>query len=100
MCKQDHSTKSAHRGEHQRRKVRLQAVGFHAPLKSREHDDKNDGDSMLENIGEHKTFPETIRTERPAFGIGTEEQKQGEAEKGKRPDLRPCEIFASREQGE
>src|SRR5215510_6719878 len=99
VCKQRYATERAYRGEHQRRKVRLQAVGFHAPLKNRKHDDEKDGDPMLENIRGHETFPEGVKTERPVLGIGTEEEKQGEAEKDKRPHLSPSEIFASREQG-
>src|SRR5262245_4754475 len=55
---------------------------------------------MLENVGNRETFPEAVRTERPVLGIGTKEQKNGEAEKDERPDLSPSEIFASREQGE
>src|SRR5262245_39049908 len=100
MCQQDYAAKRAHRGEHQRCKTRLHAVGFHTPLKSREHYYENDGDSMLENVGDQETFPEAVRTERPVLGIGTKEKKHGEAEKDKRPHLGPCEMFASREQGE
>src|SRR5215831_3190429 len=100
VCKQQYATKRAHRREDQSRKVRLQAVGFHAPLKNRKQDDKQDSDAMLENIREHETFPEAVRTQWPVLGIGTKEQKQGQSQKDKRPHLRPSEIFASREQCE
>src|SRR5262245_43617365 len=93
---QRHATKRADRGKNQSCKLRLQAIGFHFPLKNRKHDHENDGDSMLKNIRGHKTFPEAVRAERPVLGIGTKEQKQSEAEKNQWPHPRPTEIFASR----
>src|SRR5262245_50747827 len=80
--------------------MRLHAVVFHSPLKNREHDDEKDRESMLENLGNQETFPEPIWTERPVLGIGTKEEKHSETEKDKRPHFGPCEMFASREEGE
>src|SRR5215475_14903459 len=100
VCEQHYTTKCAHRGEHQRRKGRLHAVGFHAPLKNRKHDYEKDRGPMLENIREPETFPEAIGTEWPVLGIGTKEQKHGQAEEDKGPHSSPREMFASREEGE
>ena len=55
---------------------------------------------MLKEICLKEALPESVGPERPVFGVGTEEDENGESDENERPMTRPAKIFRARSDGE
>jgi hypothetical protein len=66
-----------------------EAAALYTCFKEGEDGDDQRVEAMLEDVGCSEALPERARAERPAFGIGAQEDEDGESEEKERPIAGP-----------